>query len=244
MEQLCDLLFELSSGERMNIMLSLLQERLKLSHVSQRLDMTVTEASRHLQRLSDIQLVSKDIDGTFGPTPYGELAVSLLPSLDFISENRQYFLEHVVSNIPYEFTNRLGELSTSSFEMDAVKVLAHCYEILHDAEDYIWTQSYQILPNHVPIILDQIGNGVIFRGIFPEVIDLHPTILPVVRTRRHVELRILASEKEAMTGFAHRTGEPHYSAFFSEDPKFIKWCKDVHHYYWESSKPATISQKQ
>jgi predicted transcriptional regulator len=242
MECLCDLFFELSNGDRMNIMLSLLQERLKLSHVSQRLDMTVTEASRHLQRLSDIQLVSKDVDGTFGPTPYGELAVSLLSSLDFISENRQYFLEHVVSNIPYEFTNRLGELSTSSFEMDAVRVLAHCYEILQDAEDYIWTQSYQILPNHVPIIVDQIKNGVIFRGIFPEVIDLHPIFLPVVRTRSHVELRILATEKEAMIGFAHLTGMPHYSAFFSEDSKFIKWSKDVHQYYWDNSEPAMISQ--
>jgi len=242
MEHLCDLLFELSSSERMNIMLSLLQERLKLSHVSQRLDMTVTEASRHLQRLSNIQLVSRDADGTFGPTPYGELAVSLLSSLDFISVNRQYFLEHIVSNLPYGFVNRLGELSSSTYEMDAVKVLAHCTEILQKAEDYIWTQSYQLLPDHVPIIEDRIKNGVNFRGIFPEYIDLPVTLLPVIRTRHHVELRILATEKEAMTGFAHLTGKPHYSAFFSEDPKFIKWCKEVHHYYWESSEMATISQ--
>jgi len=172
MEHLCDLLFELSSSERMNIMLSLLQERLKLSHVSQRLDMTVTEASRHLQRLSNIQLVSKDVDGTFSPTLFGELAVSLLSGLDFISENRQYFLEHIVSNLQYGFVNRLGELSSSTYEIDTVKVLAHCTEIFKKAEDYIWVQSHLLFPDHVPIIEDRIKNGVDFRGIFPEYFDL------------------------------------------------------------------------
>ena len=67
MEDLCDLLFEFSSPERMRIMKSLLAERLKLTQVSKKLDMTVTEASRHLQRLSDIQLIEKDVDGAFSP---------------------------------------------------------------------------------------------------------------------------------------------------------------------------------
>ncbi len=241
MEDLCDLLFELSSNERMNIMLSLLEERLKLSHVSKKLNMTVTEASRHLQRLSEVQLIDKAVDGTFGPTPYGELAITLLSSLDFISVNRQYFLEHIVFNLPYEFISRLGELSSSTFEMDAVKVLAHCYDILREAEGNIWTQSYQILPNHVSIIEDRIKSGVNFQGIYPSELEIPTTLLPVVRTRSHVELRILATEKEAMTGFAHQTGKPHYSALFSEDPKFIKWCKDVHHHYWQRSKPAILS---
>lgn len=53
MENLCGLLFELSSAERMNMLNSLRNERLKLSHLAKRLDMTVTETSRHLQRLSD-----------------------------------------------------------------------------------------------------------------------------------------------------------------------------------------------
>jgi len=71
MEHLCDLLFELSSGDRINIILSLREQRLRLSHVAQRLEMTVTEASRHLQRLSNIQLVSRDVEGLYGVTSFG-----------------------------------------------------------------------------------------------------------------------------------------------------------------------------
>ena len=93
MDALCDLLFEVSSQERMNIMQSLLKERLKLSQISKNLDMTVSEASRHLQRLSDVQLIEKDTDGAFEPTPYGRAAVRLLAGLEFVSCEL-----HMVSN--------------------------------------------------------------------------------------------------------------------------------------------------
>jgi predicted transcriptional regulator len=238
MERLCDLLFELSNTERMRIMLILREQRLKLSHVSQKLDMTVTEASRHLQRLSNVKLISKDANGTFGTTMFGELAVSLLSSLQYISDNREYFLDHDVFNIPYEFTNRLGELSSSSFEMDAVKVLDHCFLMLQDAEEFIWTQSYQILPSHVPILENQIKKGVDFRGIFPEGLSIPSAIASHIRSTQSIEQRILVTDKEAMTGFTHMNRTPHYAAFFSEDSKFMKWCRDVHLYYWGLAKSA------
>ena len=138
MEDLCDLLFEFSSAERMNIMKSLLEERLRLSHVSKNLDMTVTEASRHLQRLSDIQLIDKDVDGAFGPTPFGELALSLLSSLDFISRNKEYFLEHNILGLPDELISRIGELSYARLNADVVRVLAHVDVMFQEAEEYIW----------------------------------------------------------------------------------------------------------
>ncbi|UCD45075.1 MAG: hypothetical protein JSV27_00785, partial [Candidatus Bathyarchaeota archaeon] len=118
-------MFELSSNERMNIMLNLLEERLKLSHVSRKLDMTVTEASRHLQRLSDIQLIEKDVEGMFGPTRFGRLAIKLLSSLDFISMNKQYFLDHDVSNLPDELISRINELSFGTLNTDVVRVLPY-----------------------------------------------------------------------------------------------------------------------
>ena len=235
MEDLCDLLFELSSNERMNIMLSLLQENLKLSHVSQKLEMTVTEASRHLQRLSDVQLVHKEVDGRFSPTKYGELAIMLLSNLTFISENRKYFLEHNVSNLPYEFSNRLGELLSSSFEIDAVRVLTRVSKILDEADEYIWSQSYQLSPNHVPIIQRKVENDVDFRGIYPTDLVIPSDLKQHIRFLQNINIRVLVTEKEAMAGFQHLSEQPRYSAFFSKDSKFIKWCKDIHKYYWQKA---------
>jgi predicted transcriptional regulator len=235
MENLCDLLFELSSSERMNIMQILLQESLKLSHVSQRLGMTVTETSRHLQRLSEVQLVQKEVDGRFSPTKYGELAIMLLSDLKFISDNRRYFLEHDVSDLPYEFSNRIGELVSSTYEIDAVRLIARVFSIIEEADEYIWAKSYQFSPNMVPLVQTKVENGVDFRGIYPTDIDIPPDLEHHIHFLDKIEIRLLITDKEAMAGFKHRSERPRYTGFFSKDSKFRKWCRDVYQYYWQQS---------
>lgn len=114
MERVCELLFELSSIERMSILLEVQKQSLKMSQVSKALSMTTTESFRHLQRLSEAKLVQKDTEGAYGLTPFGALALTQLSGLNFVSENRQYFMEHAVSHLPYEFISRIGELSSCS----------------------------------------------------------------------------------------------------------------------------------
>jgi DNA-binding MarR family transcriptional regulator len=50
-KRLQDLLFELSSGERMTIMYELKRQESKLSSLSRKLNLTTPEASRNLRRL-------------------------------------------------------------------------------------------------------------------------------------------------------------------------------------------------
>ena len=235
MDDLCDLLFELSSNERMNIMLSLLQEKLRLSHISQKLDMTVTEASRHLQRLSNVQLVHKEVNGRFSPTKYGEQAIMFLSNLTFLSENKHYFLEHDVSNLPYEFSNRIGELVTSTYEIDAVRVIDRGFKMLEESDEYIWAHSYQnpqFPRNWVPLIQNKVENEVDFQGVYP-LDSVIPTGLEHhIRFSDNVEIRIMVTDKEAMASFKPQSGQPRYIGFFSKDSKFRKWCKDIHQHYW------------
>lgn len=244
MEDLCDLLFEFSSTERMRIMHSLLEERLKLSHVSKKLDMTVTEASRHLQRLSDIQFIDKDVEGTFGPTPYGELANKLLSSLDFISRNRQYFLEHDVSNLPDELISRINELSLGTLNTDVVRVLPYVDSMFQEADEYIWVMSYtRALPSTIPIVEEKLKNGVSLLRIFPDDVVLsqiareRTTITGPRRTLPSIDVRIVMTENEAMCSFPLLNRNIDYTSFIGKDPKFHKWCKDAFLHYWEISKP-------
>ena len=81
MERLHRLLFELSSAERINIMLELQKAKLKLSHLARKQDLTVTEASRHLQRLNEARLIRKDVDGLYGLTAFGTLGSHLRSGL-------------------------------------------------------------------------------------------------------------------------------------------------------------------
>ena len=232
MKQLCDLLFELSSEERMSIIQNLCQQNIRLSHLAQKLDMTVTETSRQLQRLSDAELISRNSEGLYNTTSFGELLLSLIPSIHFVSKNRAFFLSHDVSNIPIPFVNRFGELVSSSFEVDAVKVIARVTNILNEADEFIWSHSYHILPSHIPILEKKVGEGVEFKGIYLNDFETSSQIASNIRSVEKIELRILVTEKEAMTGFLSSSGQPDYSAFFSFDPMFINWCKELFQYYW------------
>ena len=245
MDDLCDLLFEFSSTDRMNIMNCLLAPRLKLSHVSQKLDMSVTEASRHLQRLSDIQLIDKDMDGAFGLTSYGRVAFRLLKGLDFISQNRPYVLEHDIMRLPDELISRIDEISLAKLNTDVVRVLAHVNVMFQEAEEYIWVMSYaHSLPSTIPIVQDRLEKGVILQRIFPEEI-IPPTgeaetISGPCRTLPKVDVRIMMTEKEAMCSLPTMDGRVDYASFIGKDPKFHKWCTDLYLHYWEKAKPAVV----
>ncbi len=242
MEDLCDLLFEFSSTERMNIMHSLLEERLKLTHVSSKLNMTVTEASRHLQRLSDIQLIEKDTDGAFGPTPYGRAAVRLLAGLEFVSGNHEYFLEHDILGLPEAFVDRIGALSYANLNTDIVRVLAYVNDMFKEAEEYMWVMSYSYgLPSVIPIVEERLEKGVTLRQIVPEDLVQHRgdtvNIFGLWKVLPNLDLRLMMTEKEAMCSLPSLDGKPDYTSFIGKDPKFLSWCKDLYLYYWEQAEP-------
>ncbi len=107
MDRLHKLLFELSSVERIKIMLELQKRKLKLSQVSRKLDSTITEASRHLERLGQAKLIQKDTDGYFSVAPFGTLVLTLLSGLNFASRHTEYLLDYDVSQVPLEFVERI-----------------------------------------------------------------------------------------------------------------------------------------
>lgn len=244
MEDLCDVLFEFSSIDRMNIMNSLLEERLKLSHVSQKLDMTVTEASRHLQRLSDLQLIEKDVEGKFGPTSYGELAIKLLSGLGFVSKNREYILEHDICSLPDAFISRINELGFGAFDSNVVGVIAHVNKIIENANEYFWVMSDgKTLPDTLSILKEKVRGGISLRRINPEgenPVPNTPVLSDIRRRLPEIPLRIVMNETEAMCGFPTLGGKIDYRSYISKDQRFHKWCCDIFLYYWDKARPETV----
>lgn len=242
-EKLCKLLFELSSPERMNILLEIQRQGLKLSHISQKLDLTVPEASRHLQRLSEAKLVGKNVDGLFELTALGNLVLSLLSSLKFVSENNQYFLGHLTSHIPIEFIGRLGELSSAGLGADVMTGFRIAEIMLQGAREYIWIMSDQILTNVAPVIVERAKGGVEFRFIFPEKLVPPPGVKPAPSAQRRtlpkVGAVILMTEKEAIFCLPDKEGRMDYSPLIGKGASFHQWCRDLFLHYWERATPGT-----
>jgi predicted transcriptional regulator len=94
-EKRLDMLFyELASEDRIAILKELCLSHLKMQDVARKLDLTATEASRQLQRMSQAKLIERGAEGTYSTTQLGKLLLTLAVSMEFIYNNDDYFLSH------------------------------------------------------------------------------------------------------------------------------------------------------
>jgi predicted transcriptional regulator len=233
--EISKVLFELSSNRRANILFEIQKENLKMQQIAKSLDMTVTETFRHLQRLTEAKLVEKKADGTYAITSLGSLATGFVSGFNFVLQNGDYFLEHDVSCLPYEFVNRLGELSSCEFFGGVLESLNKVRQMVFAAEEFIWVIADQVDSSHVEVTNEKVRRGLKFRFIMQQ--DLAKTVedFENLKERKYVErisTAVLINEKEAFVSLRGINGIIDYSGFYSTDEKFRKWCKDLFMYYW------------
>ena len=240
-EEISKVIFELSSNRRASILFEVEKQNLKMQQIAKSLDMNVTETFRHLQRLSDAKLVEKKVNGTYAVTSLGNLAIGLLSSFNFFWKNGNYFLEHDVSCLPYEFVNRLGELSNGEFCGDTLSTLNRVRKMVYDAEEYIWAMAEQSETSHVQVTNEKVSKGLQFKFImqqnFAKIIKI-TTEVEHLKERRCLEricVTLLINEKESVVHFRRHNGEMDYIGFFGRDEKFRKWTRDLFMYYWEKA---------
>lgn len=242
LEKLTDLLFELSSRERLLMMKNLQGGSLRLSHLAGLLDLSLTECSRHLQRLCDISLIERGSDGLYSLTPYGRLTLELLPGLYVISRHSNYFKSHDLEFLPPLFVKRIGELSDGQHIQDMVTGVRVVELLYKNTEEYAWVMSNQVIVSIIGIIKDKVQTGVKFRSIFPDRFTPPPGYVPSIgperRTMPKVPLRLLLNESEALIGFPQRDGRVDYALFKGTDSLFHRWCSDLFNYYWVKAKPG------
>ena len=241
MESLYDLLFELSNEERQKILLELEKGPNNLTRIAKKLDFTAQGTSRHVARLLQMSLITRNLEGNYILTPYGRVSLKLLSAYEFLSKNRQYFLSHDASVLPYEFINRLGELSESYLQEDFITNYVLEGEMARQAEEYAYSIGWQLNVNATPIVAEKVKLGVKFRTILPETIVLPPGFRPAEGVERRllpkVQLGFTVTDKKAIFGLPTLDGKTDGANFVSEDPKFRKWCVDLFNYYWAQGKP-------
>jgi len=237
--EISKVLFELASKRRASILFEVERKDLKMQQIAKSLDMTVTETFRHLQRLSEAKLVEKKVDGSYAITSLGSLATGFLSSFNFILKNGNYFLEHDVSCLPYEFINRLGELSAGEFHGDTLVSMNRTRKIVYEAEEYIWAMAEQSESSHTPVANEKVSKGLKLRFIMQqelaETIKIAPE-LEHLKERKYMEripVTFLITEKESVVNLRRHDGKMDYIGFFGTDEKFRKWTRDLFAYCWE-----------
>lgn len=215
-----------------------------MNELALKLDLTTTETFRQLQRLVENLLVQKQTDGTYSISLYGVLILKLSPSLDFVFKHREYFSTHDIRPLPYQFLNRIGELSKAELRMNIMENINTSERITREAEAYMWGGGAEEPLNIGSIISEKITKGVKFRFLFHEKFVLKEA--PSLEMAQSVEWRIMndipvnfvLTEKEAGISFNLAGGRADYAGFVSKDSIFVNWVKELFLYYWEKGKRA------
>lgn len=252
MGNVCNLLFELSGSDRLDILLLLNKTPLKLSHISNKLNFTVQETSRNVTRLTDAKLILKNVEGVFHLTPYGEEALSQLSGFSFLFKNRDYFLTHSLSSLPKQFQSSIGMLERCEFVEDVMISFRNIEEMIAKAQERVWILTNQVLASTIPYLTQAIERGAEFKLLMPK--DFMPTksIREIVKDPvfekaarvRKLDCRFLLkvgaflclSEKEVATiGFPNLEGKFDYAGFNGKNDSLIEWANALFMHYWNEA---------
>jgi predicted transcriptional regulator len=251
LEHLAELLFILASIDRLMLLSEIAIEKRRLSQLSTKLSATPQETSKHLTRLRDAKLIEKDSDGFFGLSAFGKIIVNLLPSIRFLTQNREYFLSHDISSLPPEFIERIGELKESGYAGRVGSILAHTQQVVKEAERYIWLMADHPLGGEEYVS----GSGklesstVTWRVIVPADNSMDWTRLRtsagthkgrieyrLIEDPSDIKAGIALNEKIAGLTFPDTTGKLDFNGGFrSSNPIFCKWCQDLFEFHWNKA---------
>jgi predicted transcriptional regulator len=253
MEHMAELLFIIASIDRLTLLSEIAIEKRRLSQLTTKLSATPQETSKHLMRLRDAKLVEKDSDGFFGLTAFGKIILNLLPSIKFLTQNREYFLSHDISSLPLEFIERLGELQEGEYGEKVGSILSHTQQVVQDAEEYIWLMADHSLGGQEYVA----GSGklessstVTWRIIVPadSSIDWRRVRADVGTHKDRIEYHLIEdpndikagialNEKIAGVTFLDIMGKKldFNSGFRSSNPIFRKWCQDLFEFHWNKA---------
>jgi predicted transcriptional regulator len=248
-------LFEISSEQRLEILFRLEEKKSAVSVIAKQLDATVPEVFRNFERLVKAGLIEKEVSGDYHLTLYGTTILAQIPSLTFLSKNKNYFKNHSYGNIPAKFIQRIGALSSGKHIKGMVKVLELWKDIHKNAEKYIYNILTEIpySPDIIETVAAKAKQDVNIRSVLSDQVIVPNARKEVYeklqfkkfidkgvierRMQKDVQVVVLLNETEASILFPKNGEADMTEMLYSSDPVFHEWCFDYFQHCWASSTP-------
>ncbi len=251
-EETADYVLDLASPQRLNILFILLGKNSTPTQIAKKLDATKQEVHRNFTRLVESGLIEKRIDGKYSLTTFGEVVCTQVPTVVFLSQNRKYFEEHTLGDIPYKFKMRCGQLANGNHIKGFSKVMEQWKSIYKNSNEYIFEILSEVPLDLIEPLVKRVKKGVKFNYIFSESAVIpkgRKSILKKLgfdklmekglvkrKMRQNVQTVLVLNEHEACVMFPNKDGESDLSEmFYSNDPMFHEWCLDYFRYSWYGS---------
>lgn len=239
---IADFFLELSSPVRIQILNILSQDvEFRNSAIAKKLNISAQESLRHMSRLVQFNLVTL-VERQYRIAPIGTLVLeSLLPQVNFLLKNEEFFDNHDVSVLPPLFTKRFSEIADDTTEIieGPSEIIAMAENIIENANKFCYDTA-KLITRSTNQLMAQKKSGVKIKQI-KEKNSKKPRNIPEVvssdtRVIEHLDLAIVVSEQQAYIRFPKKTGEISLEqALYSTSRSFVIFAKDLFNYYWEQS---------
>ncbi len=242
-------LFEIASDERLGILRAVAEGPLRHTEIARKLSLTGSETTRHLNRLAQAGLLTKNLGGDYALTPLAEALRLGLPFWEFLTAHRSYLATHRVTVVSTPFVERLGELRWGRFVEGTYPIVAVQEQALRHALRQIWVVTEQRFEQAIPILREAASRGVDVRVVRSR---------PLLEQERHQgrdidrnfalrtlpEVRVFLAVVDEQAGLCFPTQEAKVdmsSMLLMTDPEGLRWARDLFLSLWNEAqeRPAT-----
>jgi predicted transcriptional regulator len=253
--------FELGSAQRMDIIFKIAESKCNLAKLSKDLDSTMPEVRRNIIRLTNSGFIQKESDGTFFLTTFGKTILEQVPTIDYLSRNKDYFSDHIFSPLPLKFRKRIGSLSNSILISGLVAVDETLKDIYDKSQEYAYAMIPEVpldLIESIAARLMKVENkGFRFSYVLPTHAIVPKRRRELLEALKYSELLkkgtverkmvnslligVVLNEKQACVMFPriqrnNNIDTDTTSMFYSDDPDFHEWCLDYYRYIWHNAR--------
>jgi predicted transcriptional regulator len=253
--------FELGSTQRIAILYKIAEVKCNLARLSKDLGCTMPEIRRNIIRLTNSGMIDRESNGTFFLTTFGKTILEQIPTLDFLSRNKDYFSDHTFSALPLKFIRRIGSLSNSKLISGLVSVDETLNDIYDSSQEYVYAMIPEVPIDLIESIVARLkkveNKNFRFSYILPthamvpkrrkqplEALGFYELLKKGTVERKMVNsllVGIVLNDKQASVMFPriHRNNRIETdmnSMFYGNDPDFHEWCLDYYRYIWHNAR--------
>jgi predicted transcriptional regulator len=176
----------------------------------------------------------------------------VLPSLEFIFTQEEYFQEHSFGDLPQKFVQRIGALKNSELLSGFTSVTETWREIFSNAEEYVYGLLVEEPIGLIEPIIKKAKKGVEIQTIFSDsavipknrkkllkelgVEKLIKDKIIQRKIKNDIKVAVILNEKEGGVMFSTIKGDPDISKmFYGNSELFHEWCLDYFRYCWHNA---------
>ncbi len=248
---------ELSNSQRLDIIHSLHSKEMNLAGLSKHLTVTMQEVHRNLNRLTEAGLVEKKSSGVFCLTTFGSTIIGQIPSIHFLSKNKDYFSNHSLGDMPMKFIQRIGALNNGELVDGWVAVVERIKDMYRQSREYIYGMLPQVTHDLIETVIPMIRqHGIKFKYILPENAQVPRAGMKLLKDvsyddllrkglierkmNKKITVAVVLNERESLVMFPSTGGETDMNEMFyghhvADVDIFHEWSHDYFFYNWYNS---------